>query len=100
MNIKAAVCYRYSWNGENRKIIAILEDGIVTCTDGNGDSQGSYQWADGQLLGSGALSLARRTGVAAEIVRVIQPSNHPAGDLNVTADNDPQTDAELAGISE
>lgn len=100
MTIKAAVCYRYNWNGDNRKIYAYLEDGVVTCKDHNDESQGSYQLVDGQLLGPGPLSLARRNGVAAELLRVIQPSNHPEGDPNVVADIDPSVYEEIAKVEE
>ena len=86
----AAVCHRYIWQGETRKIYAFLENGIVTCKDGDGSSLGSYEFSGDALLGPGPLSQTRRNGVAAEIVRVIQPSNHPVGDPNVVADSDPQ----------
>lgn len=87
----AAICHRYNWQGEQRKIYAFLENGVVSCKDGDGSSMGSYEFSGDALLGPGPLSQTRRSGVVAELLRVIQPSNHGPIDPNVSADSDPQT---------
>lgn len=103
--IKSSICYRYSYKGETRKVYAVLENDFVTTRDHNGADLGTYAFTENaegglpaQLLGSGALSLARRNGIVALLLKVTSPSNHPEGDPGVIADNDPDVDSELRSL--
>ena len=60
--------YNYTYRSELRRIYVELTDDVVTAQryeDGQlTDDLGAYEWADGEIVGSGPLSPTQRAAIA------------------------------------
>ena len=60
--------YNYTYRSELRRIYVELTDDVLTAQRYEGreltDDLGTYEWADGEIVGSGPLSPAQRAAIA------------------------------------